>query len=152
MSRHPVQVEDTGASYKIVGNNFEYCPFCSTITSVCSNTAPADMLVMYGTVQLQDWQERFLERLLRRKTELRYLLGSTAELCHGHIIITCLQHAAEERGPPEPSALILGNTCNAQDTSKQVQVSRAREDIFVPAIQETANSHPQLLVTGRVYN
>ena len=143
MSQYVAQVENTGASYKIVGNNFEYCPLCRTVKPLHSRTVLANMFVMCGTVQLQD----FLERLLRNKTAL---LGSATELCHAQINITCLQQAVEERGPSEPSALTFGSVCIARNTPQQVQGRRAGEDTFVPAIPETARSHPQQLVTGRI--
>ena len=138
-----VQVENTGASYKIVGNNFEYCPLCRTIKSVYSRTVLANMIFMYGTVQLQN----LLERLPQHNTAT---LESATELRPAQITITCLQQAVEEYGPSEPSALTFGSVCIVRNVPKQVQGRRAGENIFVPAIPETARSHPQQLVTGRL--
>ena len=39
-----VQVGNTGESYKIVGNNFEYYPLCRTIKSMYSRTILANMI------------------------------------------------------------------------------------------------------------
>jgi len=143
MSLYVAQVENTEASYKIVGNNFEYCPLCRTVKPLHSRTVLANMFVMCGTVQQQD----FLERLQQNNTAL---LRSAAELCHAQITITCLQQAVEESGPSEPSALTFGSVCVARNAPQQVQGRRAGEDICVPAIPETARSHAQLLVTGRL--
>ena len=96
----PVQVENTGASYKIVGNNFEYCPLCCTIKPVYRKTAFTEMLVNCGTVQVQDTMEKLLERI---NAEQRNILSSATELCHAQITISNVQQAVEESGPSEPS-------------------------------------------------
>ena len=150
MSKYPVQVENVGASYKIVGNNFEYCPLCCTFTSLQSRTVLAGLLVKRGTVQLQDLTEKSLGKWLRSKRELRNFLDPSTELCHAHINITCLQQAVEERGPSEPSALTFSSVCIARNAPQQVQGRRTGEAIFIPSIPETARSHPELLVTGRL--
>ena len=126
----PVQVENTGASYKIVGNNFEYCPLCRTITSVYRKTAFTEMLVNCGTVQVQDTMEKLLERSLRINAELKNILSSATELCHAQITISNVQQAVEESGPSEPSALAFGSVCVARN---QMQ-GRTEEDIFGPSI------------------
>ena len=153
MSKYPVEVENVGASYKLVGNNFEYCPLCRTFTSLQNRTVTvlADILVKCGTVQLQDLTEELLEKWLRSKRELNFL-DCSIELCHAQINITCLQQAVQERGPSEPSSLTIDSVCTARNTSKQVPQGRSRagEDIFCPAVPETARSHPQQLVTGRL--
>lgn len=144
MSQHLAQVDNTEASYKIIGNNFEYCSLCRTVKPLYSGTELANRLLMCGTVQLQD----FLQRLLRNKRAA--FLGSTTELCHAQMTVTFLQQAVEEQGPSEPSALTFGSVCIARNAPKQVQGRKAREDIFTPSITETARSHPQQLVTGRL--
>lgn len=137
----PVQVVNTGASYKIVSDNFEYCPLCHTIELAYRKTALAEMLVNCGTLQLRD---------ILPETEQRTVLSPATELCHAQINIICLQQAVEEKGPSEPSALTFGSVWIARDTPKQVQVRRARRNNFAPAIPEAAHSRPQLLVTGRL--
>lgn len=140
------QVVDTGASYKIVANNFEYCPVCHRIKSMYSRTVLANVLVKCGTVKLQiDLTQKALERLIRSNREL---LG---ECVHTETTVVCQQQAVKERGPSEPSALTFGSVCIVRSTPQRMQGSRrAGEEIFVPAIPEIAHSHAELLVTGRL--
>ena len=140
------QVVDTGASYKIVASNFEYCPLCHRIKPVYSRTVLANILVKCGTLQLQRGQtQKVLERWLRSNGEL---LGFDRECLHTETTVLYQQQAVEEKGPSEPSALTFGNVCIARNTPQRMQDSRAGE-IFAPAIPETAHSYAELLVTGR---
>ena len=117
MSQRPVQVQNTEASYKIVGYNFEHCPLCRTVNSAHDRTVLADMC----GEQLQDLTEK---RLVRCKSEQRHILGAAAELCHGQNAFTSPQQAVEERGPSQPSALII------QSTPTQTPDRRVGEDIY----------------------
>jgi len=137
------QAVDTEASYKIVANNFEYCPLCHRIKSMHSRTVLANVLVKCGTVKLQiDLTEKMLERLLRSNRE------PLGECVHTETNVVYQQQAVEEKGPSDPSALCV---CIARSTPQRMQDSRrAGEEIFVPDIPETAHSHAELLVTGRL--
>ena len=139
MSQSLIQVQDTEASYKMVSYNSEYSPLCHTIKSAHDRTVLANM---YGE-QLQDLTEK---RLVRCESEQRHILGAAAELCHGQNALTNPQQAVEERGPSQPSALIIQST----PTQAQAPDRRAGEDIFAPAIAETENRYSQMLVTGRL--
>jgi len=143
------QVVDEGASYKIVANNFEYCPLCHRIKTVYSRTVLANVLVKCGTVQLEiDLTEKVLERLLRSNREF---LGFDRGCSHTETTVVCQQQAVEEKGPTEPSALTFGNVFIARNSPQRMRDSRrAGEEIFVPDIQETAHRHAELLVTGRL--
>ena len=124
----------------MISYNFEYCPHCRTIKSVYDRTVLANMC----GEQLQDLTEK---RLVRCESEQRHILGVAAELCHGQNALTNPQQAVEERGPSQPSALIIQST----PTQAQAPDRRAGEDILVPAIAETGRCcHSQILVTGRV--
>ena len=139
------QVVDREASYKIVANNFEYCPLCHGIKSMYSRTVLANVLVKCGTLQLQiDLTQKVLERLIRSNREL---LG---ECVHTETTVVCQQQAVEEKGPSEPSALTFGSVCIARNTSQRMQDSHRAGEIFVPAIPETAHSQAEVLVTGRL--